>query len=377
MIGKIKKFGWPLLLVTVCVLFFVVSCEQKSAKVCDADFDTAMGKNSPEWHTLCSRKGNVERLNKLKAIYDAHKPSKVAPSATAKIPKIIHQVWLGPKPPPGYFWDYRQSWQKMHPDWEYRFWTDKEVEALDFDLKDLYLRSTNWGEKSDILRTELLDRFGGLYVDTDFECLKSFEELHLKYDFYTGLEPPHDGDFTSSAPHVTISDALIGAAPHHPIIREWKRLIRRSFDELEQKYPDSPKRVLLRTFYPFGDAVNKKINEEQLCNIVFPATYFFPLTFTEISKGRLKKLSFFKRQVRSVMSAFNLRKPAPFVEIQPETMAIHFWGNSWIKSHEERFREMYRQIIKLQTDFKKEVQSLQGQIDGLKRNQERDTDIKS
>jgi len=374
---KIRKLGCQFLLVALCTLFFVASCNDKSNKVCDADFDTAMGKNSPEWNNLCSRKGNTERLNKLKGIYDAKKPSKIAPASSAKIPKIIHQIWLGPKPPPGYFWDYRQSWQKNHPDWEYRFWTDKEAEELDFELKDLYLRSTNWGEKSDILRAEILDRFGGLYVDTDFECIKPFDELHLKYDFYTGLEPPHEGDFTSSAPHVTISDALIGTVPHHPIICEWKRLMRRSFDELEQKYPDSPKRVLLRTFYPFGDAVNRKIVDGNLTNIVFPATYFYPLTFTEISKGRLKKLSFLKRQIRSVMSAFNLRKPVPFVEIQPETMAIHFWGNSWIKSHEERFREMYRQIIKLQGDLKHEVKTLQNQINGLNEKLEKETAVKT
>ena len=31
------------------------------------------------------------------------------------------------------------------------------------------------GEKSDIFRYEILYRFGGVYVDTDFECIKPFE----------------------------------------------------------------------------------------------------------------------------------------------------------------------------------------------------------
>lgn len=30
-------------------------------------------------------------------------------------------------------------------------------------------------------------RHGGLYVDTDFLCLASFEDLHRRYDFYTGV----------------------------------------------------------------------------------------------------------------------------------------------------------------------------------------------
>lgn len=361
-----NMFGTKSVIVVLLSLFCMSSCKENPRTVCDADFEVAMGKNSPEWHHLCSHRGSAERLALLKNTYEEIKPSKLVPSSQPKIPKIIHQIWLGPKPAPAYYWEYKQSWQKLHPEWEYRFWTDKEVADLDFDLKDLYMRTPNWGEKSDILRAELLDRFGGLYADTDFECLTSFDELHNKYDFYAGLEPPHDGDSSSSAPHITISDALIGTAPNHPIIKKWKKLIRTNWDEYELKYPDSPKRVLMRTFYPFGKAVMSKMHDTERLNIVFPATYFFPLTFTELSKGRMKKLGFFRRRVRQVFCALTLSSPAPFVEIQPETMAIHYWGNSWVKTNAERFRDMHKQIVEMQNEFKSEVAALKIEIDSLK-----------
>lgn len=339
-------------------LAVVVGCKESPKSVCDADFDQAMGKESTNWHHMCAHKGSFDRFCLLKNRYEELKPSKVKPSSQPKIPKIIHQIWLGPKAPPSYFSKYGESWKKHHPDWEYRLWTDKEVAELDFELKDLYMRTPNWGEKSDILRAELLERFGGLYADTDFECLKSFDALNYRYDFYTGLEPPHDGDASSSAPHITISDALIGSAPNHPILAKWKKLIRSHWEEYELKYPDSPKRVLLRTFYTFGRAVLSKMDDDKRVNIVFPATYFYPLTFTEISKGRVKKLSFFKRQTRQILSTLHLRETAPFAEIQPETMAIHYWGNSWVKSNEERFRDMHKQIVELQ----QEVDKIKGQL---------------
>ncbi len=354
------------LILAVLSLFFAVGCSDDKNKVCDADFEQAMGKDSGDWHHLVQHRGSYERLIMLKETYEQLKPSIQQNSETPRIPKIIHQIWLGPKPPPSYYWDYKETWKKLHPDWEYRFWTDKEVEALDFDLKDLYMRTPNWGEKSDILRAELLDRFGGLYVDTDFECVKSFEELHYKYDFYTGLEPPHDGDSSSSAPHITISDALIGTVPGHPILRKWKATIRSHWDEYEKKYPDSNRRVLLRTFYPFGRAVISKMADPQYKTIVFPATYFFPLTFTELSKGRLKKMSFFKRQARSLAQTLRLSKPQPFAELQPETMAIHYWGHSWVKSYEERFRDMHKQMVEMQKEFKDELITLQAEVDTLK-----------
>lgn len=365
MIKVLKKIGSSLALLCLISFVFLVACNDKPQGVIDADFDIAMGKEGPEWNSLSAHRGNMERITKIKINYEKNKPSLAPTSFEPKIPRIIHQIWLGPKSPPPYFWEYSKSWQKNNPGWEWRLWTDKEVKELEFEQKDLYLRSTNWGEKSDILRAELLDRFGGMYVDTDFECIKSFNELHYKYDFYAGLEPPHDGDFTSTAPHVTISDALIGARAGHPIIKEWKRLIRANWNEVEEKYPDSVKRVLLRTFYPFAEAVMNKLDSPGDRNIVFPATYFFPLTFSQVSKGRLKKLSFFKRQARQFLTVLNLKKPPPFVELQPETMAVHYWGNSWVKSNEERMREMYRHVVNMQADFKREIGAMQVQIADL------------
>ena len=361
--GKIKLLFACLAL---GLAFMAVGCQEHPSQVCDADFEEAMGKDSAEWHHLCAHKGSFERMLALKATYEEIKPSKMKAADQPKIPKIIHLIWLGPKQVPSYFWQYKESWKKHHPDWDVRFWTNKEVEALDFELKDLFMRTPNWGEKSDILRAELLERFGGLYADTDFECVKSFDDLHYKYDFYAGIEPPHDGDSSSSSPHITISDALIGSTPGHPILKAWKAEIRAHWDEYERKYPDSNKRVLARTFYPFGRAVLAEMADASRTNIVFPATYFFPLTFSELSKGRMKKLTYMKRKTREILSYCGIRKPTPFAEIRPETMAIHYWGHSWVKTYEERFRDMHKQIVEMQRDFKTEIDTMQTEIDLLK-----------
>ena len=342
---------------SVFVLLLFSSCQKQTKQSLDVDFEESMGKSGSDWSSIMEHKGNKERVALLKSVYDSKKPSNLSFCSQPKIPKIIHQIWLGPKTLPHYFWEYKKTWEQQHPDWEYRLWQDKDVENLDFELKDLFLRSSNYGEKADILRAELLDRFGGLYVDVDIECKKSFDELHEKYDFFAGLEPPHQGDFTQSAPHIVISNALIGASPHHPIIQDWKVRIRAGWDELEMRYPDSAKRVLLRAFYPFGEAVVSNISDPTRCNIVFPPTYFYPLTFTVVSKGRLKKMSFYKRQIQNVLSCFGKEK-APFVEIRPETMAVHYWGNSWVKSNEERLREMYKHLLQLEEQTRQNIQRL-------------------
>ena len=44
----------------------------------------------------------------------------------SKIPKIIHQIWIGPKPPPTNFMD---TWKNKHESegFEYIRWTEQEI----------------------------------------------------------------------------------------------------------------------------------------------------------------------------------------------------------------------------------------------------------
>ncbi len=108
-------------------------------------------------------------------------------SPQVRIPKIIHQIWLG-SPLPQKYIQLQKSWQEKHPDWEYRLWTDESVKNFKMQNQALFESATNWGEKADILRYEILYQIGGLYVDTDFECVRSFDTLHHLCDFYVGLE---------------------------------------------------------------------------------------------------------------------------------------------------------------------------------------------
>jgi mannosyltransferase OCH1-like enzyme len=40
------------------------------------------------------------------------------------IPKIIHQLWIGPKSCPRILMD---TWKKMNPEWDYMFWDEKAI----------------------------------------------------------------------------------------------------------------------------------------------------------------------------------------------------------------------------------------------------------
>jgi hypothetical protein len=141
-----------------------------------------------------------------------------APDGPIIIPKIIHQIWIG-SPLPDKFNKMIQSWKDLHPDWEYCLWTDEDVEDFPFVNHAKFMEAKNWGAKADILRYEILEMIGGLYVDIDYECLKAFDQFHHEYEFYTCIL--NDGAFknNSADSHSSVTNALIGSIPHHPILK--------------------------------------------------------------------------------------------------------------------------------------------------------------
>lgn len=57
-------------------------------------------------------------------------------------PKILHQVWIGPKPPPWQWIDtFRKDFIKKHPHWVYHLWREKDIKQLTLINRNLYDRT--------------------------------------------------------------------------------------------------------------------------------------------------------------------------------------------------------------------------------------------
>src|SRR5581483_2776119 len=93
------------------------------------------------------------------------------PSGPMRIPRLFHQIWLGPSPLPDEYRRYQQTWLDHHQGWELRLWTEEGLPA-------------------GLRRPELLWREGGVYVDTDFECLRSIEPLIEDAELFITLAKP-------------------------------------------------------------------------------------------------------------------------------------------------------------------------------------------
>lgn len=321
----------------------------------EVPFDESMGKSETEFKFIVANNDDMARYNKAKAIYEKNVPSKVAVGQNPKIPKIIHQIWLGPNLPPATCAEFQETLRRLHPDWEYHLWSEAELEELKLDSWDIVEKSQNWAEKSDIIRSDLLDRFGGVYMDVDFDMYKSLNELHEKYDFYAGMEYPHKIATTNNRVWVGIS--IMGARPGHPIIQNWKRRIRSCWDDVDLRYSSQVERVINHTFFNFTHAVMQEIDQPGNTDMLFPATYFYP-----IGQHFAAKRHHFFREWREkfyeVLEKYGLKAPRAFSHPYPETIGVHYWQNTWFPSTDMQLKEVQRLLDGARKDLYKMQQKV-------------------
>jgi mannosyltransferase OCH1-like enzyme len=259
----------------------------------------------------------------FKDLYNRNPLNKVEVSEHAHIPKIIHHIWMGSpmreQDKPCY-----TSWHTHHPEWTFIFWTDnpsnydkgdilvhsfQEIENLLVENKDTPLRivvditklqfdnraffdeSINYGERGDILDYEIVHRFGGVYVDCDFECYKPLDVFHHAYDFYTGVQPLDTN-------RVQLGAALFGAIPHHPILTSCVENIK-NYRHIPQIIVKTGPIYFTREFY-------KNAGRTGLKDIALPSSYFYPCGYEQ-------------------------RTQQKEVWCKNESFAVHHWAGSWLE----------------------------------------------
>jgi len=97
------------------------------------------------------------------------------------IPKTIHYCWFGGNPKPELVLKCIESWKKFCPDYEIIEWNESnfDVNYIPY-VRDAYA-AKKWAFVSDYARLKIIFDRGGIYLDTDVELKRSFNDL-LQYD---------------------------------------------------------------------------------------------------------------------------------------------------------------------------------------------------
>ena len=202
-----------------------------------------------------------------------------------RIPPTIHRVWLGEEPMPHEHERFGQTFAAHHPDWEMRLWTDADLPALGIGAAERR-RSRTHSELSNLVRYEVLHRYGGVYVDTDVECLRPLRPLLRGIDSFAALEVPG-----------RIGNAILGSVVGHSVFARAARLARQTIGTgPHSREANGPHFLSL-------------IVEQEPNVAIFAATLFYPYLWDELERRH---------------------------ETFPDAYAVHHWTLSWLDSQAPR-----------------------------------------
>lgn len=103
------------------------------------------------------------------------------------IPKKIHYCWFGNSKMPDQFKSNIETWKKHCPDYEIICWNESNYDITKCSYMYEAYKMKKWGFVPDYARLDIINDYGGIYLDTDVELLKPLDDL-LGYNLYCGFE---------------------------------------------------------------------------------------------------------------------------------------------------------------------------------------------
>jgi len=182
------------------------------------------------------------------------------------IPKILHQIWIGTLPAPS---NLMRTWREKHPDFEYILWNEAEIERRGLALscsREIDIMSEING-KADIMRWEILYKYGGYFVDADSICIEPFDAFFENQTAFATFE-------NETVRKSLIATGTMGFIPEHPIVRDIIEWI---------KTPEGETSIRnFRAWYSVGPALLTKMLETKKYKdvAIYPSYCFLPVHFT-------------------------------------------------------------------------------------------------
>jgi hypothetical protein len=230
------------------------------------------------------------------------------------IPRIIHQTWKSldvPQP----LARFQARWRELHPDFEYRLWTDAQNDAfVRAEYPQHYALYRSFPReiyRADMVRCLYLLRFGGVYVDLDVEPLRPLDEFLSGHgDCVLGAEPEVHARKRRGKPQMACN-AIMASVAGHPF---WQRMI----DEIAR-------RAALGGGEPVGvtgpialDAVYETYGRELGVQVSEPDA-FFPLP--DLGAQSLPLDARARKHFQSMRE----------LELYPNaSFGVHHWAHTWI-----------------------------------------------
>ncbi|MGL2197380.1 glycosyltransferase family 32 protein [Oenococcus oeni] len=222
---------------------------------------------------------------------------------------MIHYIWFGKQAKPSQVTKQIMGWQKMLPDYQIKEWNETNYDLTR--VKSKYVQQAvatkMWAFVSDYVRLDILNKEGGIYLDTDVELIASFDDL-LSHKAFIGRESQY-----------AFSTAVIASEAHLPwlkdLLTDYHRRVFRKENGIIDKTPNS-KYILYFFEHAYGFQNSKYLRPQTVNDVLLlPSTYFSPINFATHKRTR-----------------------------SSQTIAIHHYAGSW-KTPAAKFKDFLLLIL--------------------------------
>ena len=135
------------------------------------------------------------------------------------IPKIIHYCWISTEEKPELIKRCMKTWREKLPDYEFILWDARRIaEEIKSTFVDEAIMVRKWAFAADYVRCFAVYKYGGIYLDTDVEVFKSFDDL-LNNKMFIGQETctSHINGLIHKT--IRLTSHCFGAEPNHPYLK--------------------------------------------------------------------------------------------------------------------------------------------------------------
>ena len=134
--------------------------------------------------------------------------------SSSSIVRTIHIVWVGDQSKRPDQWI--NSWRRKNPGWMVRVWGNSELTSLEWvngkHISEMLNRQV-WNGVADMMRWEILDKYGGFAVDADSVCVRPLEKWLFEPQIFACWENE------LRVPGV-IASGYVYSRPGNPLIRQ-------------------------------------------------------------------------------------------------------------------------------------------------------------
>ena len=223
-----------------------------------------------------------------------------------KIPKVIHYCWFGGNPLGEKELGCIESWKKYMPDYKIIRWDESNYDVNKCDFMKKAYENKKWAFVSDYARLDIIYNHGGIYLDTDVEAIKSFDDL-LDNEAFFGFE---------SNKYVNTGIGF-GAKKNNQIIKQNIDAYSKIEFSLERLNEISCPTITTDMLKKNGALINNSFQKKELFTL-YPKDYFCPMDYYT---GE--------------------------VNITDNTHSIHRYSMSWLTERDKKWHKYEQKISKI------------------------------